>query len=88
MVKECTLEVEVGEIYRGKVVKIMNFGAFVAIPGGKEGLVHVSELDVKRVKNVEDVLSEGDELDVKVIKKDKDGKISLSRKALLGNANK
>jgi len=75
-------DVEVGEIYRGKVVKVMNFGAFMQILPGKEGLLHVSEISKERVEKVEDVLKEGDEFDVKVISTEK-GKISLSKKRIL-----
>lgn len=76
-------EPEVGEIYNGKVTKIMPFGAFVEILPGKEGLVHISKLDHKRVEKVEDVLKEGDEVMVKVIEITDQGKINLSRKDLL-----
>ena len=76
-------EPEVGEIYKGTVTKIMNFGAFVEILPGKEGLVHISKLAHKRVEKVEDVLHEGDEVMVKVIEITDQGKINLSRKDLL-----
>ena len=76
-------EVEVGKIYTGRVKKIMDFGAFVEILPGKEGLVHISKLDFKRVNNVTDVLNEGDVVDVKVIGIDKIGRIDLSRKDAL-----
>ena len=76
-------EPEIGETYKGKVTKIMNFGAFVEILPGKEGLVHISKLDHKRVEKVEDVLHEGDEVMVKVIEITDQGKINLSRKDLL-----
>jgi polyribonucleotide nucleotidyltransferase len=76
-------EVEVGKIYTGRVKKIMDFGAFVEILPGKEGLVHISKLDFKRVNNVTDVLNEGDVVDVKVIGIDKLGRIDLSRKDAL-----
>ena len=75
-------DVEVGEVYRGKVVKIAKFGAFMEILPGKEGLLHVSEISTERVANVEDVLKEGDIFDVKVISNE-GGKISLSRKKVL-----
>ncbi|MDF2566802.1 MAG: polyribonucleotide nucleotidyltransferase [Oscillospiraceae bacterium] len=71
---------EVGAIYKGKVTRIMNFGAFVEIAPGKEGLVHISKLDNKRVEKVEDVVSVGDELAVKVVEIDDHGRINLSRK--------
>lgn len=76
-------EPEVGEVYRGKVVKLMNFGAFVEILPGKEGLIHISNLAHERVNKVEDVLSVGQEIDVKVMEIDQQGKINLSHKALL-----
>ncbi len=75
-------DVEIGQIYVGKVTKVMKFGAFMEVLPGKEGLLHVSEIDTKRVENVEAVLKEGDEFEVKVISIEK-GKINLSRKVLL-----
>ena len=81
-------EPEVGEVYMGKVTKIMAFGAFVEILPGKEGLVHISKLDHKRVEKVEDVLHEGDEVMVKVIEITHEGKINLSRKDLLPKEDK
>ena len=75
---------EVGETYHGKVVSILEFGAFVEILPGKEGLLHISELDYKKVDKVEDVLQVGDEVDVKLLEIDqKTGKMRLSRRALL-----
>jgi polyribonucleotide nucleotidyltransferase len=75
---------EVGEIYHGKVKSIVAFGAFVEILPGKDGLCHISELDWKRVEKVEDILKEGEEIDVQLIDVDKKtGKLKLSRKALL-----
>jgi polyribonucleotide nucleotidyltransferase len=82
-IESITEEVEVGKIYTGRVKKIMDFGAFVEILPGKEGLVHISKLDFKRVNNVTDVLNEGDVVDVKVIGIDKLGRIDLSRKDAL-----
>ena len=76
---------EIGAIYKGKVVRIMNFGAFVEIAPGKDGLVHISKLDRNRVENVEDIVSIGDEIVVKVMEIDKQGKISLSRKDALSD---
>ncbi|HYF83000.1 MAG TPA: polyribonucleotide nucleotidyltransferase [Clostridia bacterium] len=73
-------EVKEGEIYLGKVVRLMTFGAFVEILPGKEGLVHISKLDTKRVEKVEDVVAVGDEILVKVTEIDKQGRINLSRK--------
>ena len=76
---------EVGAIYKGKVVRIMIFGAFVEIAPGKDGLVHISKLDKNRVENVEDVVSIGDEIVVKVVEIDKQGRINLSRKDALAD---
>jgi polyribonucleotide nucleotidyltransferase len=80
MVEEIIADVEVGKIYKGKVMRIMNFGAFVEVLPGKEGLVHISHLAEKRVNKVEDVVSEGDELLVKCIEIDSQGRINLSHK--------
>ncbi len=74
---------EVGKVYLGKVVKIMEFGAFVEILPGTDGLLHISQISTERIKRVEDVLKEGDELQVKVLEVDRSGKIRLSRKELL-----
>ena len=82
MVENLTKEVEVGEIYTGKVVKIADFGAFVQILPGKDGLVHISELSQERVEYVEDVVELDQEITVEVIRTE-NGKISLSRKRLL-----
>lgn len=92
MIRRLTSDVEVGAIYMGKVTRLMNFGAFVEILPGKEGLVHISQLAKERVAKVEDVVNVGDEIMVKVIEIDKQGRINLSRKATLvddehGNAN-
>lgn len=76
-------EIEEGEVYLGKVTKIMTFGAFVEVLNGKEGLVHISNIARERVNKVEDVLSVGDEVLVKVMEIDKQGRINLSRKAML-----
>ncbi|MDE6834719.1 MAG: polyribonucleotide nucleotidyltransferase [Ruminococcus sp.] len=76
---------EIGAIYKGKVVRIMDFGAFVEIAPGKDGLVHISKLDKQRVAKVEDVVSVGDEIVVKVLEIDRQGKISLSRKDALAD---
>jgi polyribonucleotide nucleotidyltransferase len=83
MVRGLTAEAEIGKLYNGKVKKIMDFGAFVEIFPGTEGLVHISQLAHERVKNVRDILKEGDEVLVKVLEVDKDGKIRLSRKEAL-----
>ena len=74
---------EIGSVFTGRVTRIMNFGAFVEIAPGKEGLVHISKLDHKRVEKVEDVVSVGDEIKVKVIEIDEKGRINLSRKDCL-----
>lgn len=76
---------EIGAIYKGKVVRIMNFGAFVEIAPGKDGLVHISKLDKQRVEKVEDVVSIGDEIVVKVMEIDAQGRINLSRKDALAD---
>ena len=83
-VEAYTHEVKAGEIFDGTVTRVMQFGAFVEILPGQEGLVHVSELDKEFVKNVEDVVKEGDKFKVKVIKIDEKGRINLSRKAMQG----
>jgi polyribonucleotide nucleotidyltransferase len=83
MVQALTREAEVGKIYLGTVRKIAEFGAFVEIFPGTDGLIHISELSDKRVKSVSDVLKEGEEVMVKVISIDKTGKIRLSRKEAL-----
>jgi polyribonucleotide nucleotidyltransferase len=80
MIESLVKEVKEGEIYLGKVMRLMTFGAFVEILPGKEGLVHISKLDTKRVEKVEDVVSVGDEILVKVTEIDKQGRINLSRK--------
>ncbi|MDD4084106.1 MAG: polyribonucleotide nucleotidyltransferase [Acidaminococcaceae bacterium] len=74
---------EVGKTYTGKVTRLMNFGAFVEILPGKEGLVHISQLSTERVEKVDDVVSVGDEIAVKVVEIDQKGRINLSRKAVL-----
>ncbi len=79
MIENITMELEVGKIYTGKVTKIMNFGAFVEIAPGKEGMIHISKLDKKRVEKVEDVVKEGDEVVVKVIEIDDQDRVNLMR---------
>ncbi len=83
IIENLTREAEVGKVYKGKVVKITDFGAFVELWPGVDGMVHISKLDVKRVEKVEDVVKLGDEIDVKCIKVDDKGRIDLSRKELL-----
>ncbi len=83
-IKRITAMPEVNEVYKGKVKSVVQFGAFIEIMPGKEGLLHISEIDWKRTGKVEDVLQEGDEVEVKLIDIDpKTGKLKLSRKALL-----
>jgi len=84
MVKWLTEEAEVGKIYRGTVKKIVDFGAFVEILPGTEGLLHISQIARERIAKVTDALQEGDEVMVKVLEIDKQGKIRLSRKEALG----
>jgi polyribonucleotide nucleotidyltransferase len=84
MVKWLTEDAEVGKIYRGIVKKIVDFGAFVEILPGTEGLVHISQLSRERVKKVTDIIQEGEEVLVKVLEIDKQGKIRLSRKDAMG----
>ncbi|WP_298435299.1 polyribonucleotide nucleotidyltransferase [Geobacter sp.] len=84
MIRDLTAEAEEGKLYMGTVKKVMDFGAFVEIFPGTDGLVHISELDTERVKNVTDILKEGDKVLVKCIGIDKQGKIKLSRKEALG----
>ncbi len=83
IIEQIVMEPEVGDVYEGKVKRITSFGAFVEIAPGKEGLVHISDLDHKRVEKVEDVVKEGDVLKVKVVGIDNLGRIKVSRKALL-----
>ena len=82
-VESLTATAELGKIYRGKVVKIAEFGAFVQILPNTDGLLHISEIDYQRVNQVRDVMQEGDEVDVKVVRIEPDGKIALSRKATM-----
>ena len=83
IINDICAEAEVGKVYHGKVVKVVDFGAFVEILPNNSGLLHISEIAHERVRAVTDVLNEGDELDVKVLDVDRGGKIKLSRKALL-----
>ena len=87
MITNLTKEIEVGEIYTGKVVRIMPFGAFVELIPGRDGMVHVSELDSSRVEKVEDFVRIGDEITVKVIEIDGQGRVNLSRRVLLTDYN-
>jgi polyribonucleotide nucleotidyltransferase len=81
-IEEITADIEVDKIYTGKVVKIMEFGAFVNVLPGKDGLVHISQIANERVENVSDHLKEGDEVTVKVLEVDKQGRVRLSMKAV------
>ncbi len=81
-VEQLTADVEVGSVYEGKVAKLMDFGAFVTILPGKDGLVHISQISDERVEKVSDKLSEGDTIKVKVLEVDKQGRIRLSMKAV------
>ncbi len=83
IIRGLTEDPEIGRIYRGKVKRIVNFGAFVEILPGRDGLVHISELENHRVARVEDVVAEGDMVLVKVIGIDDEGKVRLSRRAAL-----
>jgi polyribonucleotide nucleotidyltransferase len=88
IIEDLTQEAQVGKIYMGTVKKIMDFGAFVEIFPGTDGLVHISQLAEHRVNRVEDILKEGDEVTVKVLEIDRQGKIRLSRKEALGESKK
>ncbi len=81
-IEEITADIEVGKIYEGKVARIMDFGAFVTVLPGKDGLVHISQISEERVENVSDKLSEGDVVKVKVLEIDKQGRVRLSMKAV------
>ena len=82
-IEDLTAEIEVGKIYEGRVAKIMDFGAFVNILPGKDGLVHISQISEERVENVTDKLSEGDFVKVKVLEIDRQGRVRLSMKAVV-----
>ena len=82
MIRDIIAEPEVGVIYDGKVVKIVDFGAFVNFIGKRDGLVHISEIAPRRIKSVSDVLSEGDNVKVKVLGVDDRGKVKLSMRAV------
>ncbi len=87
-IEEITADVEVGAIYEGKIVKIMDFGAFVNLLPGKDGMVHISQISNERVANVTDVLTEGETVKVKVLEIDKQNRVRLSIKALLDTPEK
>jgi polyribonucleotide nucleotidyltransferase len=82
-IKAITGDLEEGEIYTGTVRSIKEYGAFVEIMPGRDGLLHISEIDHKRINKVTDVLSEGDQIEVKLLKVEDGGKLRLSRKALI-----
>ena len=82
-IKEITADVEVDQIYDGKVIKILDFGAIVSLLPGKDGLLHISQIAHQRIKAVKDHLSEGDEVKVKVIEVDDKGRVRVSAKALI-----
>jgi len=84
-IEQITADVEVGMIYEGRVAKLMDFGAFVNILPGKDGLVHISQISDERVEKVSDKLSEGDRVKVKVLEVDKQGRVRLSMKAVGAN---
>ena len=84
-IEQITADIEPGQIFEGKVIKIMNFGAFVSLTPGRDGLVHISQLSDERVENVTDVVKEGDMVKVKVLEVDKQGRIRLSMKAVNDN---
>ena len=83
IINTIVLEPEVGAIYKGVVTRLMSFGAFVEIAPGREGMVHISHLDVKRTERVEDVVNVGDEIIVEVLPTDDQGRLNLSRRNAL-----
>ena len=87
-IEDLTADVEVGKVYDGKISKIVDFGAFVTILPGKDGLLHISQISHERVENVSDVLTEGETVTVKVLDVDRQGKIKLSKKVLDEKADK
>ncbi|MBS0357703.1 MAG: polyribonucleotide nucleotidyltransferase [Proteobacteria bacterium] len=82
IIKNLTAQVEIGQIYEGKISRIVDFGAFVTLPGGKDGLLHISQISEERVERVTDVLQEGQLIKVKVLDVDRQGKIKLSKRAI------
>lgn len=88
IIEAIALDPQVGAMFKGKVTRLMTFGAFVELVPGKEGLVHISKLDNKRVEKVEDVVAPGDEIWVKVVEIDKQGRINLSRKDAMNDLEK
>lgn len=88
IIESICAEAEVGKVYAGKVVKVVDFGAFVEILPGTQGLLHISEIANDRVRNVSDFLKEGDKVDVKVLEVDRSGRVKLSRKAILAQGER
>ena len=86
MIEDICAEAEVGKVYKGKIVKITDFGAFVEVLPNTSGLLHISEVAHERIRHVSDVLKEGEEIDVKVLDVDRSGRIRLSRKAILNQS--
>jgi polyribonucleotide nucleotidyltransferase len=86
MIERITSDIEVGMVYEGRVARLMDFGAFVTILPGRDGLLHISQISDERVERVSDKLAEGDTVRVKVLEVDKQGRIRLSIKALTENA--
>jgi polyribonucleotide nucleotidyltransferase len=82
LIEEITAEVEVGKVYEGKVARLMDFGAFVTILPGKDGLVHISQISAEHVEKVSDKLAEGDMVKVKVLEIDRQGRVRLSMKEI------
>jgi polyribonucleotide nucleotidyltransferase len=82
-IKEITADVEVDQVYDGKVIKILDFGAIISLLPGKDGLLHISQIAHERIKAVKDHLSEGDEVKVKVIEVDDKGRVRVSAKVLI-----
>ena len=83
IIESLTREPEVGTIYKGKVTRVTDFGAFVEVIPGTDGLLHISEMAHTRVERVEDIMKEGDEVEVKLISVERDGKLRLSRREIL-----
>jgi polyribonucleotide nucleotidyltransferase len=86
-IEELTAEVEVGHIYEGVVLKLLDFGAIVSVLPGKDGLLHISQIAEERVKAVSDYLKEGQQVRVKVLEADEKGRLRLSMKAVLAEDN-
>lgn len=84
-IENITLEVEVGQVYEGTVLKLLDFGAIVNILPGKDGLLHISEIANERIKDINDYLKDGQQVKVKVIQTDEKGRVRLSAKALLND---